>query len=319
MHKVGILLINLGTPDAPDTKSVRRYLRQFLLDPKVITLPAVLRWALVCGVIVPFRAKKSAHAYKAIWQESGSPLLVNSKKFAVGLAEEFNIALGMRYGNPSIASAVEELGDVDKIIIFPMFPQYSNAATGSAIGEALRVILLKQHVPEIEVIEDFYQEPHYIQALAASIRPYIADGFDYLLTSYHGLPQKVAGLYPQHCYKTSELVAANLGLTSDRWGVSFQSRLGRLPWVRPYTDEMLPELYAKGVRDLVMASPSFVADCLESLEEINIGIRQQWLTLGGKSFVLVPCLNSNVEWAKHLLRTRLKKKMVQELADSILS
>lgn len=317
LNKTGILLINLGTPDAPDVKSVGKYLRQFLLDPKVITLPAVLRWILVCGVIVPFRAKKSAHAYQSIWQTEGSPLLINSQKFANNLARDFNVALGMRYGNPSIASAVAELGDVDKIIVFPMFPQYSNPATGSAIGEALRVILSRSEVPEIEVIEDFYQEPNYIHDLAESMRLHITDDFEYLLTSYHGLPQKVAGFYPQHCYKTSELVAARLGLASDRWGVSFQSRLGRLPWVRPYTDEVLPDLYAKGIRNLLMASPSFVADCLESLEEINMGIREQWFELGGNKFDFVPCLNSNASWAKKLLNARLNKRVSREVLQTI--
>lgn len=317
LNNIGILLLNLGTPDAPDARSVGKYLRQFLLDPKVITLPAILRWALVCGVIVPFRAKKSARAYQEIWQEEGSPLLINSRKFAANLAKDFHIALGMRYGNPSIACAVEELGDVDRIIIFPMFPQYSTAATGSAIGEAIRVILSKQNVPEIEVIKDFYQEPNYIKALSESISPYITNNFEYLLTSYHGLPQKVAGLYPQHCYKTSELLANKLGLRSEQWGVSFQSRLGRLPWVRPYTDEVLPELYAKGVKNLLMASPSFVADCLESLEEINIGIREQWLELGGKSFEFVPCLNARAEWAKDLLDAKINSKNLEKVIDAV--
>lgn len=319
LNKTGILLVNLGTPDAPDVKSVGKYLREFLLDPKVITLPAISRWILVCGIIVPFRSKKSAHAYQAIWQAEGSPLLINSQKFTENLSQDFNVALGMRYGNPSIASAVEKLGNVDKIIVFPMFPQYSNAATGSAIGEALRVILRKAEVPEIEVIEDFYQEPNYIHALAASIQPYINDDFEYLLTSYHGLPQKVAGLYPQHCHKTSELVATKLGLASDKWGVSFQSRLGRLPWVRPYTDEVLPELYAKGVRKLLMASPSFVADCLESLEEINIGIREQWFELGGSSFEFVPCLNGNAEWARRLLDIKINKKAARKIMEPVSS
>jgi len=300
LNKSGVLLINLGTPDDPSVKSVKKYLKQFLSDPRVIDIPGILRWLLLRLVILPFRSPKSAEAYSAIWQDEGSPLLINSRKFAENLSRSQRVALGMRYGAPSIRHAIEELGDVDKITIVPMFPQYSSAATGSALQEAMQILQSKKNIPNIEIINSFHDNPGYIESVAKSIEPYLSDS-DYLLMSYHGLPVRQAGNYREDCFATSQLIADRLSLSTDKYGVSFQSRLGRIPWIEPYTDKILPELYEKGVRRLVISSPSFVADCLESLEEIGLQARDQWLELGGESFTLVPCINEDATWLAQLL------------------
>jgi len=300
LNKSGVLLINLGTPDDPSVKSVKKYLKQFLSDPRVIDIPGILRWLLLRLVILPFRSPKSAEAYSAIWQDEGSPLLINSRKFAENLSGSQRVALGMRYGAPSIRHAIEELGDVDKITIVPMFPQYSSAATGSALQEAMQILQSKKNIPNIEIINSFHDNPGYIESVAKSIEPYLSDS-DYLLMSYHGLPVRQAGNYREDCFATSQLIADRLSLSTDKYGVSFQSRLGRIPWIEPYTDKILPELYEKGVRRLVISSPSFVADCLESLEEIGLQARDQWLELGGESFTLVPCINEDATWLAQLL------------------
>lgn len=303
LSDVGILLINLGTPAGPDVRNVRRYLRQFLTDPKVITIPAILRWLLVNLIIIPTRAKKSAHAYSMIWQKEGSPLLINSQKLCANLNLEYPVVLGMRYGKPSIAQALIQLNNVKKIIVLPLFPQYSVAATGSALAEVQKIVKRTSADMQLEIISDFYNDPNYIDAMARSIAPYLTDP-DFLLFSYHGLPERQAGNYAEHCRITSKLIAEKLNLPADKWCVSFQSRLGRLPWIKPYTDEILPQLYGQGVRKLVIACPSFVADCLETLEEIDIRAREQWLQFPGTSLTRVPCLNGEAGWLKELIQSR---------------
>jgi protoporphyrin/coproporphyrin ferrochelatase len=334
--KKGILLINLGTPDHPNTPSVRRYLQEFLIDPRVIDIPWLLRFLLVYGVIGPLRSKKSAAAYQAIWTESGSPLLVNSialqkalSKTLEGLNEDYVVALGMRYGNPSIQSALQALKDqkVDHITIIPLFPQYASASSGSALEATLERLARQNTIPNIRVIRDFYHLPGYIDAYTDLIQQHIQDkSIDRILFSYHGLPERQikktrcqascvlsnasgpckrmdssnSDCYRAQCYETTRLIAEKLGLRADQYQICFQSRLGRTPWIKPYTDQVLIDLSKQRVRNIAVVCPSFVSDCLETLEEINIRAREQWQALGGERFVCVPCINTHPMWVAGL-------------------
>jgi protoporphyrin/coproporphyrin ferrochelatase len=326
----GVLLLNLGTPQHHNVAAVRRYLRQFLTDPRVIELPGILRWFLVHGIIAPFRAKQSAHAYKKIWREEGSPLLLYSEairsELEQHLGSNYVVALGMRYGKPNIATAIQQLhkAQVQQIVVLPLFPQYASAATGSALQQALQTIARYKVIPNLQVIKDFFQNRYYINALATSILPFIHKDYDFILMSYHGLPERQMvhqeytncnmqeacpaineynrNCYRAQCYQTSRLLAQNLGISADKWGVAFQSRLGKLPWIQPYTDDILQSLRQRGVTKLVVCCPSFVADCLETLEEIGIRARAQWQSLGGAEFTLVPCLNSSPQFISALAK-----------------
>lgn len=328
MAKKGILLINLGTPDNCDTKSVYRYLTEFLNDPRVIDLLFFIRWILVNLLIVPLRVRKSAHAYKKIWSAQGSPLLVNSQQIRAALAHElgadYQVELGMRYGNPSIKSALAKLHHCTEVKIIPLFPQYSSAATGSAVELVLKLIGKQWNIPAINVVRDFYNNPGFIAAYADVIQKTIQDKkIDKILFSYHGLPERHIHksvcqatcdrvnacpsvsddnqfCYRAQCYATSRLLAQALHLTDQQYAVCFQSRLGRTPWIKPYTDVVLPELIQQGVKNIAIVCPSFVADCLETLEEINIRAREQWQALGGGEFVFVPCINAHQEWVRGL-------------------
>jgi len=327
--KKGLLLINLGTPDNCDTASVRRYLKEFLSDKRVIDLPAPIRYLLLYGVILPFRPKQSAHAYQAIWTEEGSPLLLNSlslkKKLQEKLADDYQVALGMRYGKPSLETALAELSMCSAITILPLYPQYSSAATGSTIEKIMALIAEKSTHPSVHIIRDFYNQPAFIQAQAELIKPYIAN-HDHLLLSYHGVPERHimrAGCskvcteacppvtemnqtcYRAQCYATSTQLADYLQLDTSRYSTAFQSRLGKTPWIKPYTDECLPELARRGIKRLAVACPSFVADCLETIEEIGIRAREQWLGLGGEELTLIPCLNDSDGWVEAIISSFL--------------
>lgn len=327
--KTGVLLINLGTPDHCEPKSVYSYLKQFLNDPRVIDLPAIVRYVLVNGIIIPFRYKKSAHAYSQIWTKKGSPLLMHSLDLVDAVRKELGktmpVELGMRYGNPSIESAVDKLKDCQKIMAIPLFPQYSSAATGSAIEELLRVIGGRWNIPEMSIKRDFFNNPDFIHAYANVIKDHLKDKkIDMLIFSYHGLPErhldKSACLSPcsrsapcpkpdqlnmycyrAQCYETARLIAKALKLNSTDYVVSFQSRIGKTPWIKPYTDEILVELRQKNVDNIAIVCPSFVSDCLETLEEINIRARAQWLELGGREFISIPCLNADPTWVEGLV------------------
>lgn len=322
--KKGVLLINLGTPDTADTKDVRRYLAEFLSDSRVIDLPALIRYPLLYGLILPFRPKKSAKAYQAIWTEQGSPLLMHSKnlqnKLQLTLGSEWQVSLGMRYGSPSIKTALEELRFCEHLTILPLFPQYSSAANGSAIERTLDYLKKQNVIPSIEVIRDFYQAPAFIDAQAAIIKPWLKD-HDHLLLSYHGVPERhiirsgcasvcenacpelVAtnqGCYRGQCYGTSKALALALNLSTAQYTTAFQSRLGKTPWIKPYTDEVLTTLAQQGIKRLAIACPSFVADCLETLEEIGIRANEQWLALGGEKLTLIPAVNDDDRWVSGL-------------------
>ncbi len=308
LNKVtGVLLINLGTPSAPTKRAVGKYLREFLSDPRVIELPAILRSILVNMIIVPFRSAKSAHAYASIWQDDGSPLLSNSKALQAALQQElgatYNVALGMRYGNPSITDAFTQLStaNIDKLVIVPLFPQYASATNGSALEYALQCIAERNVILPFTVISDFYNNPHYITAQSAVIKPYLEQEYDFLLLSYHGLPQKQlvnpgVDCYSTRCLQSAQLITQELGVTRSKWLATFQSRLGKLEWIKPYTDAALIELRERGVQKILIACPSFVADCLETLEEIGIRAKQDWIAMGGKDLQLIPCLNTHPQW-----------------------
>jgi ferrochelatase len=321
--KHGILLVNIGTPNAPDKASVRRYLAQFLADKRVIDLPAILRFSLLYGVILPTRPARAAHAYQAIWTKEGSPLLKYSQqlcqKLALHLGKNTQVALGMRYGAPSIDEALQQLKDCEQITVLPLYPQYSSAATGSTIEYVLKCLASKDMFPSLHIIRDFYQHPKYIAAQAAKIKPFLNDE-NYVLFSYHGLPERALqkigcnrvctnicppktaknqACYRAQCLETSAQLANALNLKA--YSTSFQSRLGRTPWIKPYTDEVLIDLRSQGVKRLVIACPSFVTDCLETLEEIGMRANEQWMALGGEAFTLVPCMNDDESWVEAIM------------------
>lgn len=327
MPKTGLLLCNLGTPDSPSTSDVRRYLRQFLSDGRVIDINPVGRWLLLNLVILPFRPAKSAHAYQKIWTPRGSPLLFHSQDLVAAVAArlpDVNVKLAMRYGNPSTASALQQMEreGVDRIVVFPLYPQYAASSSGSALEEVLRHAGTRWNVPPIHVVEPFYSHPAFLKAFSAVIQETLHTfQADHLLFSFHGLPEHHVNqgpgaaehcfkspaccdapcsanrsCYRHHCFETARGLGASLGMTPDRWSVSFQSRLGRVPWIKPYTDEVLPQLVQKGVKRLAVACPAFVADCLETLEEIGMRAREDFKKAGGEELVLVPSLNSHPLW-----------------------
>jgi protoporphyrin/coproporphyrin ferrochelatase len=327
---IGILLINLGTPDAPDTQSVARYLKEFLSDPKVIDLPNPWRSLLVNGLIIPLRAKKSAHAYQQIWTEEGSPLLTNSvalqQSLQNALGDNYRISLGMNYGKPTIESALSALSNCEKIIVLPLFPQYSSAVTGSILDKVNAILKQKNITTPIEIIKDFFAHPAFISAYAENIQTVLNDTRpEYLLLSYHGLPMrqlyKTSGsickscitmpcpalqdanknCYRAQCYQTSKLITAQLSLGNTTVITSFQSRLGHIPWTQPYTDNILKELATKNIKRIAVACPSFVTDCLETLEEIGLRGHNTWMKLGGSELTLIPALNMQHSWIKSVV------------------
>ncbi len=312
-EKTAILLINLGTPDAPTTKAVRKFLKEFLSDPRVIDLPALVRWILVNIFILPFRPKQSAEAYASVWQTTGSPLLLNSRQLQQALQNKlglnYTVALAMRYGNPSIKSVLDQLQaqTVTRLIVVPLFPQYSSAATGSVIEKVLSILKSYKNFPAIEIRNDFFNDPHFIAAYAEIIREQIKDkNIEKLIFSYHGLPVRQIKNdpdrfnYQKQCFTTSELIAAQLSLSTEQYVTTFQSRLGRTEWIKPYTDVVLPELAQQGIKRIAIVCPSFVSDCLETIEEIGMRAKEQWHELGGELFITIPCLNNNERWVDAL-------------------
>lgn len=328
----GVLLVNLGTPDSPSVPDVRRYLREFLSDPRVIDINPVGRSLLLNLVILPFRPAKSGKAYASIWgtEGQGSPLLDHSRRLTTGVARALGggylVELGMRYGNPSIPDALGRLlaGDPGRIVVLPLFPQYSSAANGSAVERVYEVLGQAWNVPPVQTIGAFYDHPGFLDAFVEVARRHLPEFRpDHVLFSYHGLPERhvrksdLSGrhclaspsccdaigaqnryCYRAHCFATTRALASRLGLAADGYGVSFQSRLGRTPWIKPYTDLVLPELARAGKKRLAVMCPAFVADCLETVEEIGIRAREQWRSLGGEELLLVPSLNAEPTWIK---------------------
>lgn len=327
-RRTGVLLVQLGTPDSTDVSDVRAYLRDFLSDPRVLDIPAPARALLLNAVILPFRPRRSAEQYEKIWTDQGSPLTIHTEALTAGVREElgdaYRVEFGMRYRNPSIESAVERLTEAgcDRIVVLPLFPQYASASTGSALEETLRVVGERWNVPDVVTIGDFYDEPGFIRSVAELARPHLDEvGPDHVIFSYHGLPEKqvkksdltgewclrraeccdqiVAAnrhCYRAQCFATTRALAAELGLAPDDHSTTFQSRLAGQKWIEPYTDVELPRLYESGVRRLAVLTPSFTADCLETLEEIGIRLREQWEGLGGEELAVVPCVNAQPSW-----------------------
>jgi ferrochelatase len=327
-----VLLVNLGTPDSPRPADVRRYLREFLSDPQVIDIPAPARWLLLNLVILPFRPRRTSAAYASIWTEGGSPLRVHGEALREALEKRgegaWRVALAMRYGEPSLGTALDLLADagVDQILAVPLYPQYATSATGSTLDRLAELASRRSDVPPIRTVGAFYDHPAFIEALRSVALPELQSfAPDHLVMSYHGLPERQIrkldatgshcfasedccdaiveanrNCYRAQCYATSRALAAVLELAPEDYSVTFQSRLGRTPWIRPFTDHVLPELAELGVRRLSVMCPSFVADCLETLEEIGIRARQQWLELGGSELSLIPCVNAHPAWVAAL-------------------
>jgi len=327
--RTGVLLIQLGTPASPATRDVRRYLREFLSDPRVLDVPALPRRLLLELAILPRRPRVSAAAYRSIWTAAGSPLLVHSRALAEGVARAlgpaYRVELGMRYGEPSLAGALDRLraAGAERVVVLPLYPQYAASSTGSALARAFELAAARWDVPAVLAVPSFHDDPAFLGAVAEVAHGPLA-GFraDHVLFSFHGLPERQVRrsdptpggwclarpdccerpapahrrCYRAQCVATARALAERLGLAPAAWSYAFQSRLGRTPWIRPFTDEALPALAARGVRRLAVACPSFVADCLETLEEIGIRARAQWRALGGDELLLLPCPNAHPTW-----------------------
>ena len=305
MHqtKTGILLANLGTPDAPTPGAVKRYLRQFLSDKRVVDTSRLLWWPLLRGVILPIRSPRVAKLYQSVWMEEGSPLMVYSRRQQQALAARLPdtpVALGMSYGSPSLASAVDDLlaQGVEHIVVLPLYPQYSCSTVAAVWDELARILAKKRAIPGISFIRDYAEHPDYIHALAASVRASFAvhGEPDLLLLSYHGIPQRYANQgddYPQRCRDTTRELVSALGLPPERVMLTFQSRFGREPWLPPYADETLKMLGEKGTKHIQVLCPGFAADCLETLEEIAVQNREIFLEAGGKQYEYIPALNAD--------------------------
>jgi protoporphyrin/coproporphyrin ferrochelatase len=305
-ESLGVLLLNLGTPDAPTVPAVRRYLAEFLWDPRVVEIPRPIWWLILHGVILRVRPARSARAYQGVWTERGSPLLEISRRQAerlqVRLTETLpgpvRVALGMRYGNPSIASALAELraAQVRRLLVLPLYPQYSATTTASTFDAVTRELSRWRWIPELRFVNQYHDEPGYIAALVASIRDHWAANGEprRLLFSFHGIPKDYflnGDPYHCQCHKTARLVTEALGLAPERWALAFQSRVGTKEWLRPYTDETLKAWGREGLDSVQVISPGFSADCLETIEEIGVENRDYFQSAGGGRYGYVPCLN----------------------------
>ncbi|EIQ77419.1 ferrochelatase [Shigella flexneri 1235-66] len=310
--KTGILLANLGTPDAPTPEAVKRYLRQFLSDQRVVDTSPALWWPLLRGVILPLRAPRVAKLYQSIWMEDGSPLMVYSKAQQQALAQRLPdtpVALGMSYGSPSLESAVDELlaSGVEHMVVLPLYPQYSCSTVAAVWDELARILARKRGIPGVSFIRDYADDSSYIDALAKSARDSFAQHGepDLLLLSYHGIPQRYADEgddYPQRCRDTTRELVSALGLPPEKVMMTFQSRFGREPWLTPYTDETLKMLAEKGTRHIQVMCPGFAADCLETLEEIAVQNREIFLEAGGKQYEYIPALNAAPEHIEMMVK-----------------
>jgi len=316
-ERLGVLLINLGTPDAPTAGAVRRYLAEFLSDPRVIEIPGAVWKPLLHGVILRVRPAQSARRYATIWTKDGSPLLVHSqrqKTLLVGYlgqrlktlglpSDHCLVELGMRYGNPSIAGALERLreGGAQRVLVLPLYPQYSASTTASAQDAVFAAMRTMRRAPTLRMVEPYHDDPGYVGALAQSVNDYwVKNGRpNKLVLSFHGVPRRTLDLgdpYHCHCHKTARLLATELGLKPEQYTVTFQSRFGRGEWLKPYTRPTLIALAREGMRRVDVVCPGFVSDCLETLEEIGLEGRAEFLKAGGAEFHAIPCLNERPAW-----------------------
>ncbi|MBC7616042.1 MAG: ferrochelatase [Pedobacter sp.] len=331
MGKRGILLVNLGTPDSAEVKDVRKYLDQFLMDERVIDIPKFKRALLVKGIIVPFRSPKTSKLYKEIWSENGSPLLyyskIQAKLLQEKLGDDYQVELAMRYQNPSIESALERLkmGLVESIKVIPMFPQYASASTGSVMQLVMELISKWQTIPPLSIVNSFHDNRLMIEVFAENAKKHHPEKYDHVLFSFHGLPQRqllkcdhtenyclkkkncceTLNDINKFCYSaqghdTARLLAAELSIAKENYTVCFQSRLGKDPWVQPYTTDVLKKLASEGKKRLLVFSPAFVADCLETLYEITVEYYEEFKELGGEHVQLVESLNDHPKFIEAL-------------------
>ncbi len=304
--KTAILLVNLGTPDEPTPSAVRAYLREFLSDTRVIEIPKLIWQIILNAFVLTTRPKRVAHAYQSVWTADGSPLLAILKNQANELQAHLShqgidtpVYPATTYGNPSIKDTMARLSaeGVERFVILPLYPQYSATSTAAAFDKVAEFAMASRNMPEIHFIKDYHDHPLYIDALVASVRRFWDEHgqADKLLFSFHGIPKPYADKgdpYPEQCRKTAVLVADKLGLTANQWAVSFQSRFGAQEWLKPYTDELLESWGAQGV-SVQVASPAFSADCLETLEELAVENRDNFMAAGGKSYAYIPALNTD--------------------------
>lgn len=331
--KRAVVLMNLGSPDSTAVKDVKRYLDEFLMDERVIDKPWFFRNLLVRGIIIPFRAPKSAKAYESIWREEGSPLIVLSEQLrnALQTAVAEPVAIAMRYGNPSPKAAYDALlnehPDLEEILLVPMYPQYAMSSYETAVAYAQEQHAKGKYRFKLTTIKPYYNDEDYLTALSESIQPYLQQPYDKLLFSYHGVPERhiykgdvtkthclqvpdcCETLSPAHkyCYRhqclaTTKLMVERLHIPAEKWEWSFQSRLGRDPWLQPYTAARLAQLPQEGVKNLLVVCPAFVSDCLETLEEIAVEGKETFLHNGGERFDMIPCLNVHPQWVQALAK-----------------
>lgn len=307
----GILLTNLGTPDAPTPKALKRYLKEFLWDPRVVEEPRWKWWLILNAVILNIRPSRSAKSYQSVWTDKGSPLMVHSLDQQAALqkllGDRVHVELAMRYGNPSIAAGLQALREkgCSRILVFPLYPQYSASTTASTFDAVADEFKQWRRVPELRMISSYHDHPAYIDALASSVRKHweTHGRADRLLMSFHGIPQRYfdnGDPYPCMCSKTGRLLAEALELKEGEWFVAFQSRFGREKWITPYTDETLKTWAAEGIGRVDVICPGFSADCLETIEEIKVENRDYFMEAGGKEFHYIPALNSDAAHMKAL-------------------
>lgn len=327
--KKGVLLVNLGSPDSPSVPDVRRYLREFLMDGRVIDVAWPVRFCIVNFAILPSRPKESAHAYQSIWTPEGSPLVVTSRNVAKKLQARVPapVELAMRYQNPSIPFAVKQLADkgVDDLLVIPLFPHYAMSSYETAVVRVREVAAQVAPGMRVETKRPYYSEPDYIAALLATAEAHLAKPFDHLLFSFHGVPERQIRksdptgchclkvpdccevespahefCYRAQCFRTVAAFAKAAGLPKEIYSVAFQSRLGRDPWLSPPTDKELERLAGQGMKKLLVICPAFVSDCLETIEEIGMRGKETFLNAGGESFTMIPCLNEHPKWIEAL-------------------
>jgi ferrochelatase len=327
----GVLLVNLGSPDSPSVPDVRRYLREFLMDGRVLDVNWLVRFCIVNFAILPSRPKQSAEAYQKIWTPAGSPLVATSRNVQVKLQRRVTVPveLAMRYQHPSIPDAVRRLEQkgVDEVLLIPLFPHYAMSSFETAVERVKEVAAAVAPKMQVQVQPPCFDQPDYIAALVASAQEFLQGGYDHLLFSFHGLPERHmrkadptghhclaakdccetpspahATCYRAQCFKTMRAFVQQAGVPKDKYSIAFQSRLGRDPWLKPYTDYELPRLAESGVKKLLVICPAFVSDCLETLEEIGLRGRDTFLAAGGTDFALIPCLNEHPLWLEALER-----------------
>ncbi|MBI4027337.1 MAG: ferrochelatase [Verrucomicrobia bacterium] len=325
MPSQAVLLVNLGSPDSPAVPDVRRYLREFLSDRRVMDVPWLIRQFVLNVFILPFRPKKSAEAYQKIWPKDGSPLVVMSKRVQSLLQKKANlpVELAMRYGNPAVPDALQRLIEqkTEEILLIPLFPHYAMSSYETVTEKVREVLTAKAPGVALKILPPFYDDPDYLQSLVAGAREYLKQPYDHLLFSFHGLPErhlKKADISRNHClrqenccavphlahqtcyraqaFKTVEAFVSQAGVSADHYSIAFQSRLGRDPWLGPCTDQELVRFPSRGIKKLLVICPSFVTDCLETLEEIAIRGKENFLAAGGESFTMIPCLNDHPRW-----------------------